>query len=101
VLEWLTLDFGFHVEHHLFPTLSTRQGRLVRAALRARFPERYQSMPLSTAIRRLHGTARVYRDDTTLIDPNTGETWPTLTPGPRPDPAAGSSASPAPAPPVA
>jgi fatty acid desaturase len=101
VLEWLTLDFGFHVEHHLFPTLSTRQGRLVRAALRARFPERYQSMPLSTAIRRLHGTARVYRDDTTLIDPNTGETWPTLTPGPRPDPTAGASASPAPAPPVA
>jgi fatty acid desaturase len=86
VLEWLTLDFGFHVEHHLFPTMSTRQGRAVRAALRTRFPERYQSMPLTTAIRRLHHTARVYRDDTTLIDPRTGETWPTLTPGPRPAP---------------
>jgi len=83
-LEWLTLDFGFHVEHHLFPAMSTRQGRLVRDALRARFPERYQSLPLATAIRRLHRTARVYRDDVTLIDPNTGETWPTLTPGPRP-----------------
>lgn len=91
-LEWLTLDFGFHVEHHLFPTMSTRQGRLVRDALRARFPERYQSLPLPTAIRRLHGTARVYRDDVTLIDPNTGETWPTLTPGPRPV-AAGASPS--------
>jgi len=84
VVEWLTLDFGFHVEHHLFPTMSTRHGRLVRQALRARFPERYQSLPLPAAIRRLHRTARVYRDDTTLIDPNTGETWPTLTPGPRP-----------------
>jgi len=83
VLEWLTLDFGFHVEHHLFPTMSTRQGRMVREALRARFPERYQSLPLPTAIRRLHQTARVYRDDTTLIDPHTGETWPTLTPRPR------------------
>lgn len=82
-LEWLTLDFGYHVEHHLFPMMSTRHGHLVRAALRQRFPERYQSMPLVTAIRTLHRTARVYRDDVTLIDPHTGQTWPTLMPGPR------------------
>jgi fatty acid desaturase len=84
VLEWLTLDFGFHVEHHLFPAMSHRQGRIVREVLRAQFPERYQSMPLGAAIRRLHRTARVYLDHTTLIDPNTGETWPTLMPRPRP-----------------
>lgn len=82
-LEWLTLDFGFHAEHHLFPTASTRHGRTIRAAVRARYPERYQSLPLFEAIRRLHRTARVYRDDLTLIDPHTGETWPTLVPGPR------------------
>lgn len=85
VLEWLTLDFGFHVEHHLFPAMSHRQGRVVREVLRAQFPERYQSLPLGEAIRRLHRTARVYRDNTTLIDPRTGETWPTLLPGPRGD----------------
>jgi fatty acid desaturase len=84
LLEWLTLDFGFHVEHHLFPTMSTRNGRVVREILRARFPERYQSLPLHTAIRRLHHTARVYRDDTTLIDPRTGQTWATLIPRPWP-----------------
>ncbi len=83
VLEWLTLDFGFHVEHHLFPTMSARQGRAVREVLRARFPERYQSMPLTTAIQMLHRTSRVYRDDSTLIDPHTGQTWPTLMPRPR------------------
>jgi fatty acid desaturase len=83
VVEWLTLDFGFHVEHHLFPAMSHRQGRIVREVLRAHFPERYQSMPLGDAIRRLHHTARVYRDHTTLIDPHTGETWPTLMPRPR------------------
>jgi fatty acid desaturase len=87
VLEWLTLDFGFHVEHHLFPTMSHRQGRVVREVLRARFPERYQSLPLHAAIRRLHRTARVYRDNTTLIDPHTGQTFSTLMPGPR-EPAA-------------
>jgi fatty acid desaturase len=85
VLEWLTLDFGFHVEHHLFPTMSHRQGRVVREVLRARFPERYQSLPLPEAIRRLHNTSRVYRDNTTLIDPHTGQTWSTLLPRPRPD----------------
>jgi fatty acid desaturase len=84
VVEWLTLDFGFHAEHHLFPTISTRHGRAIRDAVRARFPERYQSLPLFTAIRQLHRTARVYLDDVTLTDPNTGETWPTMTPGPRP-----------------
>lgn len=93
VLEWLTLDFGFHVEHHLFPTMSTRQGRVVREVLRARFPGRYQSLPLPTAIRRLHHTARVYLDDTTLIDPHTGQTWPTLLP--RPQPARSDDAPPA------
>jgi fatty acid desaturase len=82
VLEWLTLDFGFHVEHHLFPAMSHRHGRHVREVLRAQFPERYQSMPLGEAIRRLHRTARVYLDHTTLTDPNTGETWPTLMPRP-------------------
>ncbi|HEX3473582.1 MAG TPA: fatty acid desaturase [Kofleriaceae bacterium] len=88
VLEWLTLDFGFHVEHHLFPAMSHRQGRRVREVLRAKFPERYQSMPLGEAIRRLHRTARVYLDHTTLINPSTGETWPTLMPRPRAQPAA-------------
>lgn len=78
VLEWLTLDFGFHVEHHLFPTMSARHGRVVREVLRARFPERYQSLPLGEALHRLHHTFRVYRDETTLIDPHSGQTWPTL-----------------------
>lgn len=87
VLEWVTLDFGFHVEHHLFPTMSTRHGRVVREILRKRFPERYQSLPLQTAIRRLHHTSRVYLDNTTLIDPHTGQTWPTLLPRPRATPA--------------
>jgi fatty acid desaturase len=83
VLEWFTLDFGFHTEHHLFPTMSTRHGRVVREVLKARFPERYQSLPLPAALHRLHTTARVYRDNVTLIDPRSGRTWPTLTPRQR------------------
>lgn len=77
-LEWLTLGFGYHVEHHVFPTMSTRHAPAVRDALLAQFPERYQSMTMAQALVRLYRTARVYRDNTTLIDPPTGLTWPTL-----------------------
>jgi fatty acid desaturase len=79
-LAWLTLGFGFHVEHHLFPTLSTRHGPTIRDAILARFRERYQSMGLVRALGQLHRTARVYLDNTTLIDPHTGSTWSTLLP---------------------
>lgn len=77
-LEWLTLTFGYHTEHHLFPTLSTRYGPRIREALRRHFPERYQSMPMTRALRRLYQTARVYRDNVTLIDPPSGRTWPVV-----------------------
>lgn len=77
-LEWVTLDFGFHVEHHLFPAMSGRHGRHVRDAIRERFPERYQSMGVVRALRRMHETGRVYKDETTLVDPLTGGEWPTL-----------------------
>lgn len=79
-LELLTLDFGYHVEHHLFPTVSNRHGKIIRAEILKQFPERYQSMPLLTALVTLYRTARVYKDDVTLTDPNSGETWPTLMP---------------------
>ncbi len=79
-LEWLTLNFGYHTEHHLFPAMSTRHGRAVRSALIEHFGDYYQTMPLTKALVQLYNTARVYKDDVTLIDPNSGETWPTLQP---------------------
>ncbi len=78
--NWLTLGFGFHTEHHLFPAMSTRHAPAVRAAILARWPERYQSMPLTQALLALHRTARVYRDHVTLTDPRTGAVWPVLLP---------------------
>ncbi len=90
-LEFLTLDFGYHVEHHLFPTLSTRHGKTIRAALREKYPNHYQSMPLTSALRQLYNTARVYQDDTTLVDPPSGNTFPTITPR---EPAGADSARP-------
>lgn len=79
-LEWLTLNFGYHTEHHLFPAMSTRHGKVVRSALIEHYGDYYQTMPLTKALVQLYNTARVYKDDVTLTDPNTGETWPTLQP---------------------
>ncbi len=80
-IEWITLRFGYHVEHHLFPAMSSRHARAVRDLLCKRWPERYQSMPLRTALHELHRTARVYKDAVTLIDPRTGREFATLMPG--------------------
>jgi hypothetical protein len=82
-VEWLTLGFGYHVEHHLFPAASTRHARAIRAALVEAWPERYQSMPLGAALAHLFRTGRVYQDATTLVDPRSGGVWPTLSPALR------------------
>ncbi len=79
-IDWLTLRFGFHVEHHLFPSMSSRHAPEVRALVQQHWPERYQSLPLLTAMRELHRTARVYKDATTLVDPKTGHEFPTIVP---------------------
>jgi fatty acid desaturase len=80
LVEWLTLGFGYHVEHHLFPAMSARHAPEVRALLRAHYPGRYQSMSLSRATAALHSSARVYKNATTLIDPDSGREWPALLP---------------------
>lgn len=78
LLSWITLGFGFHVEHHMFPWMSSRHAPRVRDLIRARWPGRYQSMPLGRALAELHRRARVYKDEKTLCDPRTGREWPTL-----------------------
>lgn len=76
--NWLHLHFGLHVEHHLFPSMSSANAHLVRDQLKARWPERYQIMPLFRALALLWKTPRVYASPTVLIDPNTGKQVPTL-----------------------
>jgi fatty acid desaturase len=78
--QWLTLGFGFHVEHHLFPAMSGRYARELRLEVRRRFPDRYQSLPHWRALVMLYRSPRVYRTDTQLFDPVRGHTWPTLVP---------------------
>jgi fatty acid desaturase len=80
LFERLHLDFGLHVEHHLFPAMSSRHARRVRELIVARWPGRYQSMPLGRALALLFATPRVYKEPTRLFDPRTGDEHPTLLP---------------------
>jgi fatty acid desaturase len=86
IVDVLHLNFGYHVEHHLFPGMSMRHGRRVRAEVRKRWPERYQSMSLWRALRAMWSTARVYASATVMLDPDSGQRWPTLAPR-APEPA--------------
>jgi hypothetical protein len=61
----------------------------VRDLLTARYPDRYQSLPLLQALQRVHRTPRVYAAPNLLYDPQTGEVASTL--GPRVEPAMASA----------
>jgi fatty acid desaturase len=80
VFEWLTLGFGYHTEHHVFPWMSARHGPELRELIRRRWPERYQSMSLLRALFRVYRSPRVYKDERTLCDPVKGTEWRTLLP---------------------
>jgi fatty acid desaturase len=79
-VQWLTLGFGFHTEHHLYPWLSTRHAPAVKSLIMERWPERYQSMSLLRALWTVYRTPRIYADATTLVEPHSGRRWPTLQP---------------------
>lgn len=79
-VEWLSLRFGFHVEHHIFPWMSSRHAPALRTLIRERWPDRYQAMPLWRALLALHGTGRVYTTPTTLADMPAGKSWKAILP---------------------
>jgi hypothetical protein len=63
--------------------MSSRHARLIRQLCLEHWPERYQAMPMSTALREINRTGRVYKDAVTLYDPDTGREWPAILPRER------------------
>jgi|GEM_PF-345076 len=76
--SFYTLDFGYHVEHHLLPGVSHHHGPLLQKLLLELAPERYQSLPLTVALQRYFKLLRIYQNANTLTDPDTGQSEPTL-----------------------
>lgn len=73
VLDTVHLNFSYHVEHHLFPSMSPRFAPRMRDAIVARIGSRYVSPPHWFAIKALYQTPRVYLDADTLVDPHTDD----------------------------
>jgi fatty acid desaturase len=80
-LETLHLHFGYHVEHHVFPTVSGRHAPAVRDALIRLHGDRYLSLPHARALRLLYARPQLHATYDALIDPLTKMTFNTLAPG--------------------
>ena len=93
IVHKLHLNFGLHVEHHLFPSMSSHHAPQVRDALKKLYPDRYQSMRFTRAMWLLMTTPRVYRTPTMLHDPRSGLEAPALVPTEREAAAAEPAAS--------
>jgi len=78
IIEFLHINFGYHVEHHLFPTMSHSHHKKLHKILKEKFPDNYNFMPKSRALKLLYSTPRIYKNNKTLIHPINGSTAGTL-----------------------
>lgn len=78
VFDFFHLNFGYHVEHHLFPRMSGRYTKKLHGILKKKYPAEYKFMPKWKAIVLLYKTARIYKGHNHLIHPKTGEVYETL-----------------------
>lgn len=78
LLEMLQLNFGYHVEHHIFPSVSPKHAKKIHELLKKEYPTQFQVMSKYEAMKALYQTARIYKDSKTLMNPETGKTYPTL-----------------------
>lgn len=78
ICDILDLNFGYHVEHHLFPRVSGRHAKKIHEQLKIMYPSKYKYMPKWKALIHLYRTPRIYKNSQELIHPKTNKTYPTL-----------------------
>lgn len=74
IVDFLHMNFSHHVEHHYFPSMSSRFTPVVRNSLLKHAPDRYLAPSHVRAILWLYKTPRLYKDHQTLMNPFTGKT---------------------------
>jgi len=72
LLDLIHFNFSHHVEHHLFPSMSSKYTPLVRAKLRRYAPDRFVPPPHATALFLVFRTPRVHDERGALVDPASG-----------------------------
>jgi fatty acid desaturase len=78
ILEFLHLNFGYHVEHHIYPTINPKHAKAIHRELKKQFPNDYKFMPKLEAMTALYKTPRIYKSAHVLIHPETLDTFPTI-----------------------
>ncbi|MEH2150522.1 fatty acid desaturase family protein [Nostoc sp.] len=73
IIDFIHLNGGYHVEHHLFPSMSPRFAPLVSQVLREHFADEYVFLPYFKVLLSAIKTPRIYFDSETLINPSSGE----------------------------
>jgi fatty acid desaturase len=81
LMEALHLQFGYHVEHHIFPTMSAKHSRAVREVLIDLYGERYLSVSHHRALLLLYARPKLHLQHDSLINPRTNEVFRALSPG--------------------
>ena len=77
-LGWLHLNFGNHIEHHIFPYMNPQNSPAVRAAIENRYGARYRRLPILKALQLLYRTPQVHLSQRELVDLNSGAVYRTL-----------------------
>ena len=78
IIDFVHMNFGYHVEHHLFPRISGRHAKQVHRELNNLYPDKYKHMPKWRALKYLYQTPRIYKNSNELVHPKTLKTFPTL-----------------------
>jgi fatty acid desaturase len=68
IFDKLHLNFSYHVEHHIFPTLNTNYYPLVRELLLQRYPKQYKLLTVKEAWGYLLTTEKLYYDNQHFSD---------------------------------
>ncbi|HEY9629546.1 MAG TPA: fatty acid desaturase [Coleofasciculaceae cyanobacterium] len=68
LFDLLHLNFSYHTEHHLFPSINSDYYPLLRELLQTHYPDRLNLLTAGEAWQGLLTTPRHYKDDHTLTD---------------------------------
>lgn len=78
ILEFINLNFGYHTEHHLYPSMPMSKAKIVHEKLKEMYPDRFQVMPKAKALKLLYSTPRIYKNREVLVHPETEKEYKTL-----------------------
>ncbi|MEG3859631.1 fatty acid desaturase [Microcoleus sp. herbarium12] len=68
IFDLLHLNFSYHTEHHIFPSINSNYYPMVQELLQIHYPERMNLIDAGEAWRLLRETPRHYKDEVTFTD---------------------------------